>query len=171
MVQLRGPFRSRSFWELYLAAQLRGWRTAQAPSSCSSSLVLFAVAETRDLSHHFVFKGHLTTKAQTTCNVWKLIGNGNDFLKSSRIPSWWLQCQDSLLFLFVLGLLCLASLWWALAVCEEPKNCAGSGQKGSVIGVCILNRERPILAGMVRKQGPSIHLCKVMRFMYDSGWR
>lgn len=60
---------------------------------------------------------------------------------------------------------------WALVVCKKPKNCTGSCQEGSGIWVCIFNRKRSILAGMAGSQDLSIHLCKGMRFICDSGWR
>lgn len=71
---------------------------------------------------------------------------------------------------FSLGpsVLCLG---WALVVCKKPKNCTGSCQEGSGVWVCIFNRKRSILAGMVGSQDLSIHLCKGMRFICDSGWR
>lgn len=60
---------------------------------------------------------------------------------------------------------------WALVVCKEPKNCTGSCQEGSGVWMCIFNRKRSILAGMAGSQDLSIHLCKGMRFICDSGWR
>lgn len=93
MDQLRGPFRSRTFWELYFSSTAEGLEKQDRLPTAAGLAWHFLQLPRAELNSSLCFQRELnrqgTNSLQSCSHVWKLIGSGklgllsNGCLKSS----------------------------------------------------------------------------------------